>query len=54
MCLSVCNPPFHASTEEAQAVSVRKLTNLKGEKPTKPVLNFGGQSNPILRVLTNC
>lgn len=45
--LSVCNPPFHASAEEAQAVSVRKLTNLKGKKPTKPILNFGGQSNEL-------
>lgn len=45
--LSVCNPPFHASAEEAQAVSVRKLTNLKGEKPTNPILNFGGQSTEL-------
>lgn len=45
--LSVCNPPFHASAEEAQAVSVRKLTNLKGKKPTKPILNFGGQSTEL-------
>jgi len=45
--LSVCNPPFHASPEEAQAVAMRKLTNLKGEKPAKPVLNFGGQSSEL-------
>ncbi|MEA1878471.1 MAG: 23S rRNA (adenine(1618)-N(6))-methyltransferase RlmF [Bacteroidota bacterium] len=45
--LSVCNPPFHASPEEARAGSVRKLTNLKGEKPTKPILNFGGQSSEL-------
>jgi len=41
--VTLCNPPFHASAEEAEAVSRRKVTNLTGEVPDKPVLNFGGQ-----------
>jgi len=45
--LSICNPPFHASPEEAAAGTLRKLRNL-GEKPTtKAVLNFGGRSNEL-------
>ncbi|MES2829514.1 MAG: 23S rRNA (adenine(1618)-N(6))-methyltransferase RlmF [Bacteroidota bacterium] len=40
---TICNPPFHASAEEAKAGSAKKLRNLgKGQgKPT--VLNFGGK-----------
>jgi 23S rRNA (adenine1618-N6)-methyltransferase len=45
--LMVCNPPFHASPEEAQAGTLRKLTNLKGKKVTKAALNFGGQNNEL-------
>lgn len=45
--LSICNPPFHASLEEAQAGTLRKLKNLKQTKITKPVLNFGGQQNEL-------
>ncbi|RDV14411.1 23S rRNA (adenine(1618)-N(6))-methyltransferase RlmF [Pontibacter diazotrophicus] len=41
--LTVCNPPFHASLAEAQAGTVRKLSNLKQQKIAKPTLNFGGQ-----------
>lgn len=44
---SMCNPPFHASLEDAQKASLRKLKNLKGKKPSKPVLNFGGQHNEL-------
>lgn len=45
--LSICNPPFHASLEEAQAGTLRKLSNLKGKKITKANLNFGGQNNEL-------
>jgi 23S rRNA (adenine1618-N6)-methyltransferase len=38
--LTMCNPPFHASAEDAAAGSGRKLRNLG--KQSK-VLNFGGQ-----------
>lgn len=46
--VSVCNPPFHASQEEATKGSQLKLKNLarnrgeKGVQKASPVLNFGG------------
>ncbi|MEZ4934643.1 MAG: 23S rRNA (adenine(1618)-N(6))-methyltransferase RlmF [Saprospiraceae bacterium] len=45
--LTICNPPFHGSAEEAQAGTMRKLKNLKGKKINKPVLNFGGQNKEL-------
>ena len=45
--LTICNPPFHASAEEAQVGTLRKLSNLNHKKVTKPILNFGGQSNEL-------
>jgi 23S rRNA (adenine1618-N6)-methyltransferase len=45
--LTICNPPFHSSMEEAQEASLRKVTNLKGKKINKPISNFGGQSNEL-------
>jgi len=46
--LTMCNPPFHASMEKAQAGSKRKLTNLnKGKVPEKVKLNFAGQENEL-------
>lgn len=44
--ISICNPPFHSSAEEANAGSQRKLRNLKGKK-VKTVLNFGGKSTEL-------
>lgn len=44
---SMCNPPFHSSLEEAQKASLKKLKNLKGKKPDKALLNFGGQHNEL-------
>ena len=53
--VTVCNPPFHRSLEDASAGSLRKVTNLASnrakQKANKPVnataasapLNFGGQ-----------
>lgn len=38
---SMCNPPFHASAEEAAAGSTRKRRNLKLAATAAP-LNFGG------------
>ncbi len=43
----MCNPPFHASLEEAQSGTLRKLSNLNQKKVTKAVLNFGGQNNEL-------
>ena len=40
--VSMCNPPFHSSAEEARAGTMRKNKNLK----TKG-LNFGGRSNEL-------
>ncbi len=45
--VTICNPPFHSSLAEAQLGTVRKLTNLKGKRITKPILNFGGQNNEL-------
>lgn len=45
--VSMCNPPFHASPEEAAAGTLRKLWNLTGTKRRRPVLNFGGQGNEL-------
>lgn len=43
----ICNPPFHASREEATKGSQRKLRNLGKAKDGKPVLNFSGQNNEL-------
>jgi len=45
--ITICNPPFHASKEEAQEVATRKLRNLQQKNITTPTLNFGGQSNEL-------
>ncbi|MBU0806425.1 MAG: 23S rRNA (adenine(1618)-N(6))-methyltransferase RlmF [Gammaproteobacteria bacterium] len=44
--LTLCNPPFHASAEEASSGSKRKWRNLGKLDPKRklPVLNFGGQA----------
>jgi len=41
---TICNPPFHASQEEATKATIRKINNLENTKTTKPILNFGGQN----------
>ncbi len=45
--VSICNPPFHSSPEEAQSAAIRKVKNLKHKKVKQPTLNFGGQSNEL-------
>ncbi len=45
--LSICNPPFHRSQEEASAGSLRKNRNLNNKKSGMPMLNFGGQANEL-------
>lgn len=45
--LTICNPPFHASAEEAAAGNIRKLKNLKKQKTNKTKLNFGGKNNEL-------
>ena len=46
--VTMCNPPFHASQAEAQAGTMRKLSNLSKQKVTEPTLNFGGQQNELI------
>ena len=45
--LTVCNPPFHSSLEEAQEGTLRKLSSLNHKKITTPILNFGGQNSEL-------
>jgi len=45
---SMCNPPFHSSTEEAKKGTKRKVKNLTGKKQPSPQLNFSGMSNELI------
>lgn len=45
--LTICNPPFHGSQQEAEAGTTRKLKNLKLQKPDKTVRNFGGKNGEL-------
>ncbi len=45
--VTMCNPPFHASLENAAAGTMRKRENLKLARTDTPVLNFGGQPNEL-------
>ena len=45
--LTICNPPFHSSFEEAQAGTLRKLSNLNRKRITQATLNFGGKNNEL-------
>lgn len=46
--VTLCNPPFHASLEEAQRGSRRKVQNLSGKRSKAPVLNFSGNSSELI------
>lgn len=45
---TICNPPFHSSTEEAEKGSRRKVKNLSKKKVVRPALNFAGLSNELI------
>ena len=55
--VTVCNPPFHSSAQEALKGSSRKVANLArsrasktasvSEQQTNPTLNFGGQADEL-------
>lgn len=45
--VTLCNPPFHASEEAAQAGSMRKVKNLTGKKIKSPIRNFGGKQGEL-------
>lgn len=42
---TMCNPPFHASREEAESSNLKKLKNLELSEDIR--LNFGGKSNEL-------
>ena len=46
--LTICNPPFHSSIEDAQKGTRRKIKNLSGKKVKSPELNFSGISNELI------
>jgi 23S rRNA (adenine1618-N6)-methyltransferase len=46
--VTLCNPPFHASMEEARKGTRRKIKNLSGKKVKKPALNFAGVNNELV------
>lgn len=45
---TMCNPPFHASADDAERGSQRKIRNLTGKKSVKTELNFSGVSNELI------
>lgn len=45
--LTICNPPYHASFEEAQSGTARKLRNLKNKRAPEITKNFGGHSKEL-------
>jgi 23S rRNA (adenine1618-N6)-methyltransferase len=45
--ITICNPPFHASADEALQGTIKKISSLNHKKTTEPVLNFGGQSHEL-------
>lgn len=46
--VSICNPPFHASRQEAQLGSRRKVNNLTGQRAASPSLNFAGTYEELI------
>lgn len=45
---TLCNPPFHSSTEAALQSTQRKIKNLTGKKVKNPELNFAGIGNELI------
>ena len=45
--ITICNPPFHASIEEAHGGTIRKTNNLTHKKSDKVVRNFGGANTEL-------
>ena len=46
--VTICNPPFHASLEEAIKGTKRKIKNLSGKTEINPTLNFAGITNELV------
>jgi 23S rRNA (adenine1618-N6)-methyltransferase len=45
---TMCNPPFHASAEDAIEGTMRKTRNLNGGKQQNPMLNFSGVKKELI------
>jgi 23S rRNA (adenine1618-N6)-methyltransferase len=45
--VTICNPPFHASAQEAQLASINKWNKLDIGRQPKAELNFGGQKKEL-------
>ncbi|MFT6850683.1 MAG: 23S rRNA (adenine1618-N6)-methyltransferase [Sphingobacteriales bacterium] len=46
--VTICNPPFHSSAEEAIKGTRRKIKNLTGKETKSPKLNFAGVSKELI------
>lgn len=46
--MSICNPPFHASSQDAKKGTQRKVKNLSGKNVKSPQLNFAGISKELI------
>jgi 23S rRNA (adenine1618-N6)-methyltransferase len=46
--MSICNPPFHSSAEEAKKGTQRKLNNLGRKRVGEVTKNFSGKSNELI------
>jgi len=44
----ICNPPFHASVDEATKSTARKVKNLTGKETNTPSHNFSGNNNELV------
>lgn len=45
--VTICNPPFHSSLQEAQLATVNKWNKLKADGKPRATLNFGGQKKEL-------
>lgn len=45
--MTLCNPPFHSSLEEANSAALKKTNNLNQIRSSIPNFNFGGNSNEL-------
>ena len=46
--VTICNPPFHTSIEDAIKGTKRKITNLTGKTEINPTLNFAGTHHELV------
>lgn len=46
--VTICNPPFHSSEEDAMKGTRRKVKNLSGKNEKMPTMNFSGVSSELI------